>query len=80
MLWAEFLSLCSWRETLGSAVLVLHDTTVLKFNGDREGLGRIHQADGARRCENVTCSSQPGLIRSTHEETRDRLASSHVAD
>jgi len=29
-------------------VLVLHDTTVLKFNGDREGLGRIHQAGGAR--------------------------------
>src|SRR5579859_1036596 len=25
-------------------VLVLHDTTVLKFNGDREGLGRIHDA------------------------------------
>jgi hypothetical protein len=29
-------------------VLVLHDTTVLKFNGDREGLGRIHEAGGAR--------------------------------
>jgi hypothetical protein len=29
-------------------VLVLHDTTVLKFNGEREGLGRIHQAGGAR--------------------------------
>lgn len=29
-------------------VLVLHDTTVLKFNGDREGLGRIQQAGGAR--------------------------------
>jgi len=29
-------------------VLVLHDTTVLKFNGDREGLGRIHD-DGAAR-------------------------------
>jgi len=28
-------------------VLVLHDTTVLKFNGDREGLGRIHEAGGA---------------------------------
>src|SRR6266480_5817718 len=23
-------------------VLVLHDTTILTFNGDREGLGRIH--------------------------------------
>jgi hypothetical protein len=29
-------------------VLVLHDTTVLKFNGDREGLGRIHDAGAAR--------------------------------
>src|SRR5208337_3247248 len=29
-------------------VLVLHDTTVLTFNGDREGLGRIHYDDGAR--------------------------------
>jgi len=29
-------------------VLVLHDTTVLKFNGDREGLGRIHDDGGAR--------------------------------
>jgi hypothetical protein len=28
-------------------VLVLHDTTVLKYNGDREGLGRIHEAGGA---------------------------------
>jgi hypothetical protein len=28
-------------------VLVLHDTTILKFNGDREGLGRIHEAGGA---------------------------------
>jgi hypothetical protein len=28
-------------------VLVLHDTTVLKFNGDREGLGRILEAGGA---------------------------------
>jgi hypothetical protein len=25
-------------------VLVLHDTTILKYNGDREGLGRIHDA------------------------------------
>jgi hypothetical protein len=29
-------------------VLVLHDTTVLRFNGEREGLGRIHD-DGAAR-------------------------------
>ena len=29
-------------------VLVLHDTTVLRFNGDREGLGRIHEAGGAQ--------------------------------
>ncbi len=28
-------------------VLVLLDTTVLKYNGDREGLGRIHDAGGA---------------------------------
>lgn len=28
-------------------VLVLHDTTVLKFNGQREGLGRLYQAGGA---------------------------------
>ena len=28
-------------------VLVLHDTTVLKFNGQREGLGRLFQAGGA---------------------------------
>ncbi len=29
-------------------VLVLHDTTALTFNGDREGLGRIHDAGAAR--------------------------------
>jgi hypothetical protein len=29
-------------------VLVLHDTTSLTFNGDREGLGRIHEGGGAR--------------------------------
>jgi hypothetical protein len=29
-------------------VLVLHDTTLLKFNGDREGLGRIYEEGGAR--------------------------------
>jgi hypothetical protein len=29
-------------------VLMLHDTTVLKLNGEREGLGRIHQAGGAK--------------------------------
>jgi hypothetical protein len=29
-------------------VLVLHDTTVLRFNGEREGLGRIHDAGAAR--------------------------------
>lgn len=29
-------------------VLVLHDTTVLTFNGEREGLGRIHDAGAAR--------------------------------
>src|SRR5271169_1567864 len=25
-------------------VLVLHDTTILRFNGERDGLGRIHDA------------------------------------
>ena len=29
-------------------VLVLHDTTVLTYSGDREGLGRIHDAGAAR--------------------------------
>jgi Transposase DDE domain len=29
-------------------VLVLHDTTILKFNGERDGLGRIQDAGGAR--------------------------------
>jgi hypothetical protein len=29
-------------------VLVLHDTTILKFNGDREGLGRIYEEGGTR--------------------------------
>jgi len=29
-------------------VLVLHDTTVLTFNGEREGLGRIHDAGATR--------------------------------
>ena len=29
-------------------VLVLHDTTILTFNGDREGLGRIHGPGAAR--------------------------------
>src|SRR5580700_2809269 len=29
-------------------VLVLHDTTVVRFNGEREGLGRIHDDGGAR--------------------------------
>src|SRR5258708_22481076 len=29
-------------------VLVLHDTTILRFNGERDGLGRIHDAGGAR--------------------------------
>jgi hypothetical protein len=29
-------------------VLVLHDTTILKFNGNREGLGRIYEEGGAR--------------------------------
>jgi hypothetical protein len=28
-------------------VLVLHDTTVLTFSGEREGLGRIHDAGAA---------------------------------
>jgi hypothetical protein len=29
-------------------VLVLHDTTVLTYSGEREGLGRIHDAGAAR--------------------------------
>jgi Transposase DNA-binding len=29
-------------------VLVLHDTTILTFNGDRQGLGRIHGPGAAR--------------------------------
>jgi Transposase DNA-binding len=29
-------------------VLVLHDTTILKFNGDREGLGRLYEEGGTR--------------------------------
>jgi hypothetical protein len=29
-------------------VLVLHDTTIVKFSGEREGLGRIYEAGAAR--------------------------------
>ena len=29
-------------------ILVLHDTTILTFNGDRQGLGRIHGPGAAR--------------------------------
>jgi hypothetical protein len=36
------------RSQAHDRVLVLHDTTILTFNGDREGLGRIHGPGAAR--------------------------------
>ena len=39
-------------------VLMLHDTAILRFNGERDGLGRIHDAGGELADSSFTQASQ----------------------